>query len=99
MVKDQEYTNKNPNTEIRFFSSNISPQSSIDTEGEGMQYIEGLTEGVMRKKNSITLDYAGLEQKAVSTSNLKRAKASATAEGTYIVTTNSGLEYIIDRDG
>ena len=25
LVKDQEYTNKNPNTEIRFFSSNISP--------------------------------------------------------------------------
>jgi hypothetical protein len=99
LIKDHEYINKKNNADIRFFSTNISPQSSIDTEGDGIQYVEGLTEGIMRKKNLITLDYVGLEQKTKSTSKLKRTKTMTTIDGTEFITTNSGLDYIIDRGG
>ena len=99
LVRDHEYTNKNPNSEIRFFSSNISPPSSIETEGDGIQYVEGITEGIMRKKNLITLDYVGLEQKTKSTTKLKRAKTMTMTDGTKFITTISGLDYIIDRGG
>ena len=99
LIRDHEYINKKPNKDITFFSSNISPQSSIEAEGDGIQYVEGFTEGIMRKKNLITLDYVGLEQKTKSTSKLKRAKTMTTIDGTKFITTISDLDYIIDPGG
>ena len=99
LVMDHMYSNKKSNGDIRFLSSNISPQSSIDAEGDGIQYVEGFTEGIMRKKDQITLDYIGLEQKTMSTSHLHRSKTVSTLDDTHFVTTKSGLDFIIDRNG
>lgn len=99
LVMDHIHSNKKSNGDIRFLSSNISPQSSIDVEGDGIQYVEGLTEGIMRKKDEITLDYIGLEQKTMSTSHLKRVDTIKSLDDTQFIATKSGMDYIINRNG
>ncbi len=100
IVRNQELNATDPEGSINFFATNISHASAIESEGDGIQYGEGLTEGILHKKNKVVIDYIGLEQQAIGTADLKRVKiVGGSDEKPIIQIGEDASTYIIDVDG
>ncbi len=100
IVRNHKTNSRNAEDSINFFSTNITSGSSIEVEGDGIQYVEGLTEGILYNKNKVIIDYIGLEQQAVGTAGLKRVKIIGGSDEKPIIQFNDDSStYLMDVDG